>query len=98
MTTITIKRFRDFGAVIKAARESRGLRQDEFANELEITRQYLQDLENGRPNLYITRLLRAMNSLGITISVTYTPGGAAKPGTAAPSHAEAPNDAGTTDG
>jgi len=74
--TITVNRFRDLGAVIKAARESRGQRQNELASELQITRQYLQDLENGRPNLYITRLLRSMNSLGITITVSYDSGGA----------------------
>ena len=89
MTIITVRRFRDFGAVIKAARESRGLRQDELADELDITRQYLQDLENGRPNLYITRLLRAMNSLGVTISVTYTPGLARNPDPAARDDADA---------
>ncbi|WP_341953342.1 helix-turn-helix domain-containing protein [Salinibacterium sp. TMP30] len=97
MTTITVRRFRDFGAVIKAARESRGLRQDELAGELDITRQYLQDLENGRPNLYITRLLRAMNSLGITISVTYTPGRARNPDPAARDDADSADTNSTDD-
>ncbi|GAA1211043.1 helix-turn-helix transcriptional regulator [Rhodoglobus aureus] len=97
MPTITITRFRDFGAVIKAARESRGLRQDKLADELDITRQYLQDLENGRPNLYITRLLRAMNFLGITISVSYTPVSVAKPGAAVASTNETSPSAAMTD-
>ena len=74
MNVITIKRFRDLGAVIKAAREARGIRQEELADSLEITRQYLQDMESGKPTLYITRLLRAMSTLGITITLSYTPG------------------------
>jgi transcriptional regulator with XRE-family HTH domain len=48
------------GRCHQSSRESHGQRQDELADELQITRQYLQDIENGRPNLYITRLLRAM--------------------------------------
>ena len=72
MYTVTIRRFRDLGAVIKAVRRSRGIRQDEMAEDLAITRNYLQELENGKPTLYITRLFRALNKLGITLTVTYT--------------------------
>ena len=74
MYTVTIRRFRDLGAVIKAVRRSRGVRQDELAEDLAITRNYLQELENGKPTLYITRLFRALNKLGITLTVTYTLG------------------------
>ena len=72
MSTVTIRRFRDLGAVIKAVRESRGIRQEDLAENLAISRNYLQELENGKPTLYITRLFRALNKLGITVSVTYT--------------------------
>lgn len=74
MYTVTIRRFRDLGAVIKAVRRSRGVRQDELAEDLAITRNYLQELENGKPTLYISRLFRALNKLGITLTVTYTLG------------------------
>ncbi|TFB95731.1 helix-turn-helix domain-containing protein [Cryobacterium sp. MDB2-A-1] len=74
MSTATIRRFRDLGAVIKAVRESRGIRQEDLAGDLAISRNYLQELENGKPTLYITRLFRALNKLGITLSVTYTLG------------------------
>lgn len=74
MYTVTIRRFRDLGAVIKAVRASRGIRQEELADTLAFSRNYLQELENGKPNLYITRLFRALNALGITVSVSYTLG------------------------
>jgi transcriptional regulator with XRE-family HTH domain len=74
MYTARILRFRDFGAVIKAVRESRGQRQEDLADALVISRNYLQELENGKPNLYVTRLFRALNKLGIEITVTYTLG------------------------
>ncbi|PRY67869.1 helix-turn-helix protein [Glaciihabitans tibetensis] len=71
-TTIRVGKFRDLGAIIKAVRESRGIRQEDLAEQLAMSRNYLQDLEKGKPTLYITRLFRAMNVLGITVSVTYT--------------------------
>ena len=74
MTNMPIRRFRDLGAVIKAVRESRGIRQDELADELAFSRNYLQELEKGKPTLYITRLFRTLNALGITITVTYSLG------------------------
>lgn len=74
MYTVTIRRFRDLGAVIKAVRASRGIRQEELADTLAFSRNYLQELENGKPNLYISRLFRALNALGITVSVSYTLG------------------------
>ncbi|TFC22085.1 helix-turn-helix domain-containing protein [Cryobacterium sp. MDB1-18-2] len=74
MYTVTVKRFRDLGAVIKAVRASRGIRQEDLAYKLAFSRNYLQGLENGKPNLYVTRLFRTMNTLGITISVSYTLG------------------------
>lgn len=74
MTTVTIKKFRDLGSVIKAVRESRDVPQDELAHDLAISRQYLQELENGKPNLYISRLFRALNALGITVTVSYSLG------------------------
>ena len=72
--TVTIRKFRDLGAIVKAVRRSRGIRQEDLAADLVISRNYLQELENGKPNLYIARLFRAMNRLGITIKVTYEPG------------------------
>ena len=53
---------------------SRGIRQEDLAYKIAFSRNYLQGLENGKPNLYVTRLFRTMNTLGITISVSYTLG------------------------
>lgn len=69
--SLSIRKFRDLGAVIKAVRESRGIKQESLATDLAFDRNYLQQLENGRPNLYITRLFRTLNALNITVTVTY---------------------------
>ena len=71
MPTMQVRKFRDIGPVIKAVRESRAIRQEDLAEQLAFSRDYLIDLEKGKGSLYITRLFRALNELGITVTLTY---------------------------
>ena len=71
MPTVQVRKFRDIGPVIKAVRESRAVRQEDLAEQLAISRDYLIDLEKGKGSLYITRLFRTLNELGITVTLTY---------------------------
>jgi transcriptional regulator with XRE-family HTH domain len=66
-----MRKFRDIGPVIKAVRESRAVRQKDLAERLAFSRDYLIDLEKGKGNLYIMRLFRTLNELGITVTLTY---------------------------
>ncbi len=58
-------------AVIRAAREDVGVTQEEFAERLAFSRDYMVDLESGRGSVYATRLLRTLHDLGITMTLTY---------------------------
>ena len=71
MTTVQVRKFRDIGPVIKAVRESRAVRQEDLAEQLVFSRDYLIDLEKGKGNLYITRLFRTLNALGISVTLEY---------------------------
>ena len=71
MPTVQVRKFRDIGPVIKAVRESRAVRQEDLAEQLAFSRDYLIDLEKGKGSLYITRLFRTLNELGITVTLTY---------------------------
>ena len=71
MPTVQVRKFRDIGPVIKAVRESRAVRQQDLAEQLAFSRDYLIDLEKGKGSLYITRLFRTLNELGITVTLTY---------------------------
>lgn len=71
MPTIGITNFKDLGAVIKAVRQSRGLRQEDFSDALGFSRNYLREIESGKPNLFVSRLFRSLNRLGIRVTVTY---------------------------
>ncbi|MES2094830.1 MAG: hypothetical protein V4531_13620 [Actinomycetota bacterium] len=71
MPTVKVRKFRDIGPVIKAVREGRAVRQEDLAEQLAFSRDYLIDLEKGKGSLYITRLFRTLNELGITVTLTY---------------------------
>jgi HTH-type transcriptional regulator/antitoxin HipB len=61
MPTVQVRKFSDIGPVIKAVREG----------QLAFSRDYLIDLEKGKGSLYITRLFRTLNELGIIVTLTY---------------------------
>jgi HTH-type transcriptional regulator / antitoxin HipB len=71
MPTLAARKLKDVAAVIRAAREDRGLSQGELAERLAFSRDYMVDLESGRPNLYTTRLFRVLHELGITVTLEY---------------------------
>jgi HTH-type transcriptional regulator / antitoxin HipB len=71
--TIEVRKPRDIGDAIRAVREARGITQEELAQANAYDRFYLNGLEAGRSRMYITRLLRTLKSLGITLSVTFDP-------------------------
>jgi len=72
--TVEVRKPRDIGDAIRAMREARGISQEELARANAYDRFYLNGLEAGRSTLYVTRLLRTLKSLGITLSVTFDPG------------------------
>jgi transcriptional regulator with XRE-family HTH domain len=69
--TIEVRKPRDIGDAIRAVREARGLSQADLAQANAYDRFYLNGVESGRSTLYVTRLLRTLKSLGITLSVTF---------------------------
>jgi HTH-type transcriptional regulator/antitoxin HipB len=69
--TLTARKLRDIAAVIKAAREEAGLSQEELAERLAFSRDYMVDLESGKGNVYTARLFRTLHELGITMTLTY---------------------------
>ncbi|MDR1189014.1 MAG: helix-turn-helix domain-containing protein [Bifidobacteriaceae bacterium] len=71
MTDLTIGRLRDVGAIVRAARQARGLTQAELAESLGFSRDYLRSLELGRGTLHESRLFRTLASLGIELTAHY---------------------------
>jgi transcriptional regulator with XRE-family HTH domain len=69
--TVEVRKPRDIGDAIRAVREARGISQEELAQANAYDRFYLNGLEAGRSTLYMTRLLRTLKWLGITLSVAF---------------------------
>ena len=72
--TIEVRKPRDIGDAIRAVREARGISQEDLAQTNAYDRFYLNGLEAGRSTVYMTRLLRTLKSLGITLSITFDTG------------------------
>ncbi|MBP5364569.1 MAG: helix-turn-helix transcriptional regulator [Bacteroidales bacterium] len=56
------------GKAIVQLRKQRGMAQEKFANDAEIDRRYMSDIENGKRNISIDVIERLANSFGISVS------------------------------
>ena len=68
----TVARPSDLGDFLRAERVAQNWTQEELAAELGITRQYLHEIEQGKPSLYTTRLFAILRELGVTLRVEAT--------------------------
>jgi len=71
MPKLTVRKQQDVAAVIRAAREEAGLSQADLAHKLAFSRDYMVDMESGKPNLFAARLLRVLHELRITATLEY---------------------------
>lgn len=71
MSTLKVRKQQDIAVAIRAARASSGRTQADLAEHLAIPVDYLGDLEAGRGTIYISRLLRTLHELGITVTLEY---------------------------
>lgn len=74
MPSYGVKNARELGAVIKAAREDRGMSRQDAAERINVTRQYVYDIETRFTALYITRLFRLLAALGVKVTLSYEKG------------------------
>ena len=60
------------GKAIIQLRKQRGLAQEKFANDAEIDRRYMSDIENGKRNISIDVIERVANCLGLSVSELFS--------------------------
>jgi HTH-type transcriptional regulator / antitoxin HipB len=65
-----IRRSEELGAVILSARRARGLNQAELAKRLGVSRVWLGQVERGKASLRLDLVLRVLNELQITLTVS----------------------------
>lgn len=57
----------DFGAAVRAARRSAEVPIDKAAGMLGVSKQFLSDLENGKPTIQLDKAIKAGRALGLVI-------------------------------
>ncbi|MDR1185813.1 MAG: helix-turn-helix domain-containing protein [Coriobacteriales bacterium] len=59
------------GAAIRTARKAQGLTQKELADFFSsFSREFLSDLENGKPTVELERALAVVNALGLRLNIS----------------------------
>lgn len=66
---IALTSVEDAGTVIRALRKQSGIRIDDFALTAKTSKQFMSDLENGRPTVQMGRVLAMLQSMGVRMSM-----------------------------
>ncbi|MHB1063925.1 MAG: helix-turn-helix transcriptional regulator [Georgenia sp.] len=61
----------DLGRILRDARQEAGLTQDEFADDLGVSRQYVSALESGKTSQHVDRIFGSLRLLGVRIEATW---------------------------
>jgi HTH-type transcriptional regulator/antitoxin HipB len=69
----------ELGALIRARRRQLGLDQSGLAEKVGVSRQWIIEIEKGKPRAAIGLLLRTLNALGIILDARNEPAQKAKP-------------------
>ncbi len=64
-----IRGTRELGLIIRDRRRARGLRQEELARQIGVSRQWIVAIEHGKPRAGISLVLRTLNALGLALDV-----------------------------
>lgn len=59
----------EIGAIVRAARKSQGLRQDELAGSAGVGLRFIVDLEAGKPTAQIGKTLQVLSALGCSVEI-----------------------------
>lgn len=66
-----IRTAKDLGAVLRERRHELGLSQAELASRVGASRQWIIDLERGKPGIGVGLVLRVVDALGATLRIEH---------------------------
>jgi len=61
----------ELGLVLRAVRKSSGIRIDDLAGIVGVSKQFASDVENGKETVQMGRVLRVLSELGVRLSVEF---------------------------
>lgn len=59
----------DAGLAVRALRRQGGIRIDDFALTAQVSKQFMTDLENGKPTVQMGRVLALLGKLGVKVTL-----------------------------
>lgn len=66
---IVVKSPKDIGNAVRKLRKAQGVRQDDLAAMIGSSHVFLRDVELGKPTVQLGRVLRALDELGIRLTM-----------------------------
>ncbi len=75
-----VRTAKDIGAFIRDRRKKQGLDQAELASKVGVNRRWVLEVERGKPRAEIGLVLKALNALGLTLSIDTQPAGQSRGG------------------
>jgi transcriptional regulator with XRE-family HTH domain len=76
MPRLQIKSVSDLGLVIRAVRRQSDVRLDDLAATASLSKQFVSDVEHGKPTVQMGRVLHLIEELGIQLEVDIPPAAA----------------------
>lgn len=64
---LPIRNASDLGLLIRAVRKDAGVRQDDLAGMVGVSRQFAVDAERGKPTIQLAKVLRLLEELGVEL-------------------------------
>lgn len=64
-----ISSVQDIGALVRATRKSAGIRIDDLAATLQLSKQFVSDLELGKPSVHLDKAMKVLQALGLYVYV-----------------------------
>ncbi|WP_313456540.1 transcriptional regulator [Stenotrophomonas sp.] len=69
MIDIKVKTPEDIGEIIRKVRKNQGIRQDDLAGYIDSSHVFMRDAERGKPSVQLGRVMRALDELGIKVTL-----------------------------
>lgn len=71
--TIPLTSVLEAGIAIRTLRKRAGIRIDDFAQTAGVSKQFMTDLENGKPTVQMGKVLQMLQRMGVKVSLELRP-------------------------
>ncbi len=70
---MTVESVADLGMALRATRKGAGVRLDDLADIVGVSKQFVSDVEYGKPTVQLGRVLKLLAEMGLQLSINLPP-------------------------